>query len=505
MISYSEACKDPNLFGPWFAAPSWDTWAVIDKALFGEPLTESELATFRELTGRTEAPTEPASECWIVAGRRGGKDVKAASIAVYLATIVAESGRWKPYLTRGERPVVQLIAVDRDQAKVCLGYARAFFEQPLLARLVARETAEGVELTNDVAIEITTNDKRRVRGRTVLAAIFDEVAFYSGDGASSDEELYEAIKPAMATIEGAMLIGISSPYARRGLLFRKHAEHYGRPGSTLVIQAPTWVLNPTLPRDGEFLSAAFEADATSASAEYGAEFRSDVLSFVNPEALAAVIPAQLRERTPSPDIAYMAFVDPSGGSADSFTLAIGHTEGGRQILDCIREVRPPFSPESVVDEFCALLKSYGCAKVTGDRYAGEWPREQFRKRRIEYALAEKPRSDLYLSLLPLINSGTCELLANDKLVTQLTTLERRTSRAGKDAIDHPPGGHDDLANAVAGVMALLAEPEAKPFRWYAGDGKFSDGRTLKEEQPKYPKPMTREFLESIQGELTSWH
>ncbi len=34
-------------------------------------------------------------------------------------------------------------------------------------------------------------------------------------------------------------------------------------------------------------------------------------------------------------------------------------------------------------------------------------------------------------------------------------LERRTSRGGRDSIDHGPGGHDDLANAVAGVLYLL--------------------------------------------------
>ena len=49
-----------------------------------------------------------------------------------------------------------------------------------------------------------------------------------------------------------------------------------------------------------------------------------------------------------------------------------------------REVRPPFSPEAVIDDFAILLKTYRISKVTGDRYAGEFPRELFRKRGIEY-------------------------------------------------------------------------------------------------------------------------
>ena len=62
------------------------------------------------------------------------------------------------------------------------------------------------------------------------------------------------------------------------------------------------------------------------------------------------------------------------------TLAIAHKEGETEILDVIRERKPPFSPEAVVEEFASLMKTYRCSKVFGDRYAGEWPREQFRKR-----------------------------------------------------------------------------------------------------------------------------
>jgi hypothetical protein len=88
----------------------------------------------------------------------------------------------------------------------------------------------------------------------------------------------------------------------------------------------------------------------------------------------------------------------------------------------------------------------------GDKYAGLWPRERFQKCGIEYKVAELTRSELYLSFLPILMSGKCELLDNKKLVSQLCSLERRTARSGKDSIDHPPSGHDDLANSVAGAL-----------------------------------------------------
>jgi hypothetical protein len=125
----------------------------------------------------------------------------------------------------------------------------------------------------------------------------------------------------------------------------------------------------------------------------------------------------------------------------------------------MREARAPFQPEAVVDDFCMTLASYGVARVTGDRYAGEWPREQFSKRKIDYVPSEKVKSDIYRDMLPLLNSRRCQLLDDRRLISQLHGLERRTARGGKDSIDHGPGQHDDLANAVAGAIVLASRHE----------------------------------------------
>src|SRR5207249_6013644 len=122
---------------------------------------------------------------------------------------------------------------------------------------------------------------------------------------------------------------------------------------------------------------------------------------------------------PVPGLTYRAFVDPSGGSADSFTLAIAHHEDGKAVLDALRERRPPFSPEDVVAEFAAVLKTYGVTTVTGDRYAGEWPPEKFRHHGVAYEVSERAKSDLYREALPLLNSRRVELLDDRRLVAQL--------------------------------------------------------------------------------------
>jgi hypothetical protein len=230
-------------------------------------------------------------------------------------------------------------------------------------------------------------------------------------------------------------------------------------------------MNPTVRQS--VIDEATDRDPASAAAEWLAEFRTDIESFVSREAVEACIAFDVRERAPMSSLRYYGFVDPSGGSADSMTLAIGHRENDVVIIDALRERKPPFSPEDVVAEFSNLLKSYRVSKITGDRYAGEWPRERFKEHGITYEPSEKPKSDLYRDMLPTINSRKLDLLDDARLLTQLIGLKRRTARGGKDSIDHAPGAHDDLANALAGVCAVAAKPDYyTSMDWVGGPEDF---------------------------------
>lgn len=448
-----QAIADPHLFAPWFrTGASWDAWRAFLAALFGLPMTEEQAAIYRARTGRKALPDAPSEEAWLVVGRRGGKSFIMALTATYLAAF----REYRQHLQPGERATVMVIAADRRQARVILRYVRGLLHNvPMLAQMVERETTEAFDLSNGVTIEVGTASFRTTRGYTYAAVLADEIAFWrTDDAAEPDYAILDAIRPGMASIPGAMLICASSPYARRGALYDAYKRHFGQDGAPLVWQAATREMNPRI--DQAVIDRAYERDAASAGAEFGAVFRSDIEAFVSLEVVEGCIDPGVRERPRSYAVHYRAFVDPSGGSNDAMTLAIAHGEGDTAVLDCIRERKPPFSPEAVVLEFCETLKAYGISEVTGDRYAGEWPREQFRKCGIAYRIAEKPRSELYRDLLPGLNSGKIGLLDNPTLTTQLVGLERRVSRAGRESIDHAPGGHDDVANAVAGAMSLVS-------------------------------------------------
>jgi hypothetical protein len=445
-----QAVDDPNLFAPWFRDPStWAAWRAFLAALFGLPMDAAQLATYRECTGRTDAPTEPAAEAWAVVGRRGGKSFTFALVAVFLACF----RDYRAYLQPGERGTVIVIAADRRQTRTIMRYVRGMLTRiPMLARLIERETAESFDLTNDVSIEIGTASFRSSRGYTIVAALCDEVAFWqTDDAAEPDYEILDALRPGMATIPNAVLLCGSSPYAKRGALHDAHKRYFGKSGPILVWRAPTRTMNPSVPQ--RVIDTAMERDPAAAASEYGAEFRTDIQNFVDRAVVESCVDPNELERPHSAKHRYTAFVDPSGGSSDSFTLAIAHDEKQRIVVDVVREVPAPFDPEAVVEEFSKLLKSYGIRSVTGDRYAGEWPREQFRKRGVTYTPSEMPKSALYVDLLPRLNSRTIRLIDNARLVNQIAGLERRTARGGKDSIDHAPSGKDDVANAVAGVAA----------------------------------------------------
>jgi len=357
------------------------------------------------------------------------------------------------YLAPGERGVIQVIASDRAQGRVIFRYISTILHSTLVfEQYIVNETREAIELSTCAAIEVTTCSFRTIRGRTVVCAILDEIAFWRGeDSANPDKEILTAIRPSMASIPNSMLLVISSPYAKFGVLYEHYKDYYGKADSEILFwKAPTRVMNPTISK--LFLAREKLKDPSAARAEYDAEPREDLESYANREIIEAAVVTRRYELPPLTGVKYQGFVDPSGGSKDSMTLAIAHQEGERRILDAIRERRPPFSLDQVVEEFAGLLKRYRVSVVRGDRYAGEWPGERFAVHGINYQVSDKPKSDLYRDFLPLLNSGQVELLDSSKLVNQLASLERRTARGGRDSIDHGPGQHDDLANACAGVL-----------------------------------------------------
>jgi hypothetical protein len=449
-VSILDAMTDDKLFGGTFGGDSFAAWRALLGGFYGLPLDDTEADTFKTITGRAETPTEAANELWLAVGRRGGKSQEAALLAIYEACFHDHRDKLAP----GEIATAMIIASDRRQARTVMRYISGLInENPMLRRMVLRENSEQIEFSNRAAIEVHTASHRAVRGYTLSAAILDEIAFWHVEGANPDVEIIAALRPALATL-GGKLIALSSPYARRGVLWDQYRRHYGQAGPVLVAQAPSRTMNPLLP--ARVVDDAMKDDAARASAEYLAQFRSDIASLIDPDLIEQATRPKPKELPAARGTQYVAFTDPAGGGQDEFTLAIGHRDGDAVVIDAVRGLHG--SPAEIAKEYAAFLRSYRITRVVGDRYAGRWPRDEFQKHGIVYEVSELDRNGLYLEMLAAMNSGCVELPPDQKLSRQLQGLERRTGRSGRDMIDHPPGGHDDRANAVAGLVASIKKP-----------------------------------------------
>lgn len=462
-VTIRDAMTDPALFGGQFGGDSWSAWRALLSGFYGLPLDDAEAETFQGLTGRTEVPHSAHDELWMVVGRRGGKSQCAALMAVYEAAFRDHELSLAP----GEVATVAVLAADRKQARTVMRYVSGLIESnPMLRRMVTREDREAIELSNRAVIEINTASYRATRGYTFAAVIADEVAFWrSEDSANPDAEIINAVRPGLATL-GGPLVALSSPYSCRGELWETYRRHYGQHSSVLVAHASSRAMNPDLPE--RVVANAYERDAVAAAAEYGAQFRSDLEAFLSGDVIADASRFQPLELPSRERVTYYAFADPAGGGSDEFCLSIAHIEGERVIVDAVRARKG--KPADIVSEYAALMREYAVHRVVADRYGGSWPSDEFQRHGIQCETSRKPKSDLYLDLLAALNSGRVELPPDERLHTQLANLERRTTRGGKDSIDHPSGGHDDRANVIAGVVVACSRPVRKPMLGSCLDG-----------------------------------
>jgi hypothetical protein len=458
---------DPALFGSTFSGPTFAAWRTVAKILDGLPLDEPEMKLYRAITGREAAPTEAFSEAYLIKPRRAGGTLFAAAVGLH-AALDDYTARLGP----GEVATVAMIASDRKQARQLMNYVRGLIGQsPLIEAEVITRTQETISFAHRVQLEVHTTSFRSTRGYSYAAVVLDELAFFRDDlSANPDVELVRAVRPGLANLKGRLL-GLSSPHSRRGHLYAMYREHFGKPSSTLVIQAGGPTLNPTI--DEGVAAKAREEDPVAARSEWDAQFREDISQYL-PDAVidAAVISGRL-ELPWRRDVrnTYVAFCDPSGGAHDAMTMAIAHKEPGTRaehcILDQLHVAVAPFEPEEVASRFAAVLQRFDIHHLIGDRYGAEWVVSAFRRTSVRYEHSSLDKSEIYSEVLPLFTQKRVELLDDPRLLTELRLLERRPRAGGRgDAIDHPPRAHDDIANAACGALWQASISKAIP--WGAG-------------------------------------
>lgn len=452
-IPIERALADRNLLGAGLGSlATWSTWLSVVKAAHGRKLSADERALFNEVAGNREPPTRKVRELVVVVSRRAGKGRIGAALAVYEAVLVDHSAKLSP----GEVGVIAIVSPTLAQSAIMLDYVLGYLEaSSVLKAEIEAVTDTEVKLRNGNVIVTLASDYRSLRGRTLLACLLDEASFLRDEQSrASDIETARAVLPGLMTT-GGMLTVLSSPYRRVGLVFQRHRDFYGKDSpDCLVVAGPSSTFNPCL--DLGEIERASEADPEAARSEWLGEFRSDLAMFLSDEIIdAAVAQGRPIELPPQKGIRYSAFADPSGGRGDHFVVAIGHkTADDIFVCDAIRGRAPPFDTAAAVAEFAELLLDYEVRSIHGDNYSAAWVQDAFKKEGVKYIVADQPKSQLYLESLPLWTRGKFSIPAHPRLLGELRLLERRTTRMGRDSVDHGQSGHDDYANALVGCAVV---------------------------------------------------
>ena len=467
-LNLLEALSSRNGLGTYFRdKATWWPWFVFAKCLVGVgTLTHREKALLWECSGLNQLPTKRIREAFIIAGRRSGKSTICALLAVFYAVW----GQWKRFISLGEQPKIFVVATNMDQAKIILNYVKSILSlTPFLRSMVKRELSDSVELKNGTEIIVKPASWRSSRGFTCGLLILEELAFFrfETESALRDKEIYTAIRPGMINIRNSLIIGISTPFARQGLLFQKYRKHWGKDGKVLIWQAPTWTMNRTL-SEAELREEELESlGVAEFNSEFGAKFREDIEGYLPLQIIERAI---IKGQTIVPakrEIFYHGFCDSSEGlhhGGDSMTYAIAHKEARKIVLDVLMEFRPPFDPGVVVSEIATVSRQYRIRKIIQDRHAIAWIGNDFRQYGIEVEVCDKTKTQIYEHFGVAMNKNLVELLDDKRMKDQVINLQKYLRSGGMVKIDHISGQHDDVINAVAGaiVEAVLAEDE-KPI------------------------------------------
>jgi Terminase large subunit, ATPase domain len=231
-VNILEAFRHPHVFGslPAFQdLGTWSAWGAFLAAIYGLPMTEAQLATFRAHTGCQTPRPEGYSEAVAIVGRQSGKTRVAAMIAVFEAITATEE--------TGAELSALLVAQDHRAAlRTLFKYASVPFDLvPTLASTVIARTSDTITLQNGVAISAYPCRPQAVRGLRSRITVCDELAFFkSSEGFPTDVEMLRALRPTLATTRGKLIV-LSSPYAQTGALYDLHRRHYGREDSSVLV------------------------------------------------------------------------------------------------------------------------------------------------------------------------------------------------------------------------------------------------------------------------------
>lgn len=436
---------------------------TILKVTYGLPLEGAELELYCRATGRESYNPQEQDELSILAGRQSGKTTHiAAVIAVYEA--FRDHG-----LPDGERGYVLLIAPLLLQAGIAFKAIRQYIlESPTLAKRVLKISKNEIELRNGVMIACRPCSYVAVRGYPVICVLCDEMAFWRHEEtfANPEEEVLDALRPAMATLSRTKIVKVSTPFRKEGILWREFQERGGL--DHYVWQLSTEEMNPVV--SNSFLEKARQRNEETFRREHLAEFVDNVIGWITPEILDPCVMRGKRELPRVSNGVYVAVIDPAFTSSD-FGFAIVHRsdDGSVTVVYVSRwtgSKKTPLNFDPISEQIGEILRRYGINSLVGDQFCFPILQQHFQRLGIfyrEFRFGIRTRASLYGNLRQLIAQQKIRFVDDAELLRQLRSLEELRTWNGNVDVRPPRSQNDDVAIAVAlGVFELSEYVERPP-------------------------------------------
>ena len=468
-LSIIDFIRHPNLLNDQCLS---ETQITVLKVIYGELLTDGELEIYRQGTGRASYDRKEHRENTIIGGRRGGKTRLSAIIAVYEA--FRDHG-----LPRGERGYVMLLARDKAQAQIAFDYIFKYIsESPILSQRILSKTKQEIILKNNITIACYACTHDRVRGRSLVTIICDEIGFWADGDVSANpaEEILAALRPGMATVRHAKLIKISSPYVKCGVLWDEFSRRTEL--DFLVWQLTSFQMNPTL-REEDFESERRMGEEKFIR-EFLAHFTDSVNGWIDSDSLNRCIIGGRRQLSRQDNLSYVGVLD-AASRHDDFALVIVHKDPqGLIVVDFIKTwtgtKKAPLQFEPVLSEVKDILETYGTNTVTGDQYQADPISQHLRKLGIvfnQFTFSAATRFKLFSGLKHLLLQGKIQLLDDIELNRQLRSLREEKSPRGNIDVQVSSGKDDRAVTLALAVHQANEDNPLLPFESVPAHMQFS--------------------------------
>lgn len=418
----------------------------------------------------------------LICGRRSGKTLIAAIIAIYCSI----SNNWKTFLKKTPYATALILSHSREFSDEVLELIRTLIESsPILSMLINKDKKNTSSTMNlkipwillnsqiqysRVQIKVGAASSKTTRGVAACVILFDEIAFWNLDEnmKETDSKIVKAVRPSTKQFgEHAMLIKLSSPGIKQGVLYDEYKKDRAGelPNTYAVFKAPSWAMSPEdVVPSSEFVEE-FNLDPDSFDQEYRGNFADSLSFFITPEYIEMAVLKKVTFQAPEGDATkYTAAID-AAYKGDRFTFSVSAYANGRlrQYVSKAWEGtrQKPVSSFEVAEYIRNVCKQFGIDEVGADQYAFQPLREIFNTYGVvlkEYVFTPAFKKKIYFNLKKLIHSQQADLLDNEIQTRELKELIVEQGQSGNIKIGHPAGGTDDFADSLA-ISAFLATEE----------------------------------------------